>query len=168
LLRPIKPEDEPLWHELHASCSPESLWSRFRYMFKETTHEMATRFCYLDYDRELAIVAEVEIDGKKELAGVASLAADPDHREAEFAVLVGDRWQGRGLGGLLTDYCLEIACDWQLRRVTAETSPTNARMLAIFRDRGFTLDRSLAPDVVAAQKGLKPDADNSAVRFRAP
>jgi len=168
LLRPIKPEDEPLWHELHASCSPESLWSRFRYMFKETTHEMATRFCYLDYDRELAIVAEVEIDDVKKLAGVASLAADPDHREAEFAVLVGDRWQGRGLGGLLTDYCLEIACDWQLRRVTAETSPTNARMLAIFRDRGFALDRSLAPDVVAAQKWLEPNAANSAVRFRAP
>ena len=154
LLRPIKPEDEPLWHELHASCSPESIWSRFRYMFKETTHEMATRFCYLDYDRELAIVAEVQADGVKKLAGVASLAADPDHQTAEYAVLVADRWQSHGLGGMLTDYCLEIARDWQIRRVTAETSPENARMLAIFRDRGFEFDRSVAPDVVVTRKRL--------------
>lgn len=154
LLRPIKPEDEPLWHELHSSCSPESIWSRFRYMFKETTHEMATRFCYLDYDRELAIVAEVQIDGVKKLAGVASLAADPDHQMAEFAVLVADRWQSHHLGGMLTDYCLEIARDWQIRRITAETSPENARMLAIFRDRGFEFDRTVAPDVVVARKRL--------------
>ena len=60
LLRPIKPEDEPLWHDLLASCSRESLWFRFRYLFKETTHEMATRFCFIDYDREIAIVAELE------------------------------------------------------------------------------------------------------------
>ena len=154
LLRPIKPEDEPRWHELLASCSRESLWSRFRYVFKETTHEMATRFCYLDYDRELAIVAEVESDGVKKLAGVARLVADADHQQAEYAVLVADRWQAHGLGGQLTDYCLEIARDWQFGRVTAETSPDNARMLAIFRDRGFELDRTVAPDVVVARKCL--------------
>ena len=154
LLRPIKPEDEPLWHELLANCSPESRWSRFRYLFKETTHEMASRFCFIDYDRELAIVAEVEADGAKKLAGVGRLVADPDHQEAEYAVLVGDRWQSHGLGGLLTDYCLEIARDWQLRRITAETSPANVRMLSIFRDRGFELDRSVAPDVVMARKQL--------------
>ena len=60
LLRPIKPEDEPMWHELLASCSPESIRFRFRYLFKQTTHEMATRFCFIDYDREIAIVAEIE------------------------------------------------------------------------------------------------------------
>lgn len=154
LLRPIKPEDEPLWHELLANCSAESRWSRFRYLFKETTHEMASRFCFLDYDRELAIVAEVEADGRKQLAGVGRLVADPDHQQAEYAVLVADRWQSHGLGGLLTDYCLEIARDWQIRRVTAETSPANVRMLTIFRDRGFELDRSIAPDVVMARKPL--------------
>ncbi|HVA48279.1 MAG TPA: bifunctional acetate--CoA ligase family protein/GNAT family N-acetyltransferase [Pirellulales bacterium] len=161
VFRPIKPEDEPLWHELLASCSPESLWSRFRGFLKEVTHEMATRFCYLDYDRELAIVAELEVDGVQKLAGVARLVADPDHQQAEYALLVGDRWQSRGLGGLLTDYSLEIARDWQLRRITAETMRDNTRMLAIFRDRGFELDHSLAGDVVLVRKrldGLEPEA----------
>jgi acetyltransferase len=153
-LRPIKPEDEPLWHELLASCSRESIWSRFRYLFKETTHEMATRFCYLDYDRELAIVAEVEVEGGKKLVGVGRLVADTDHQQAEYAVLVSDRWQSHGLGGLLTDYCLEIARDWQLRGVIAETSPANTRMLTIFRDRGFELDSTLAPDVILARLAI--------------
>src|SRR6185295_16825971 len=57
-LRPIRPEDEPLWLELIANCSPESLHARFRYMFKPPTHSMAARHCFIDYDRELAIVAE--------------------------------------------------------------------------------------------------------------
>ena len=56
-LRPIKPEDEPLWHELLARCSTQSRWFRFNYLFKQTTHEMASRYCFIDYDRELAIVA---------------------------------------------------------------------------------------------------------------
>ncbi|HVC94711.1 MAG TPA: bifunctional acetate--CoA ligase family protein/GNAT family N-acetyltransferase [Pirellulales bacterium] len=152
LLRPIKPEDEPLWHELLAACSLESLWSRFRYVFKETTHDMASRFCFIDYDRELAIVAELEENGRRKLAGVVRLVADPDHDEAEYAVLVGDPWQGRGLGSRLTDYALEIACEWQVRRLTAETSPDNSRMLAMFKHRGFELDYKVAPDVVIATK----------------
>ena len=57
-LRPIKPEDEPLWMELLASCSPETIYSRFRHFFFWQSHEVATRFCYIDYDREMAIVAE--------------------------------------------------------------------------------------------------------------
>jgi acetyltransferase len=154
LLRPIKPEDEPLWHELLTNCTRESIWSRFRYSFKETTHQMASRFCYIDYDRELAMVAEVEEHGVRRLAGVGRLAADPDHQQAEYAVLIGDPWQSCGLGGQLTDYCLEIARDWELRRVTAETSPDNSRMLAIFRGRGFDLDHSAARDVVIARKKL--------------
>ncbi|HVX12758.1 MAG TPA: GNAT family N-acetyltransferase [Pirellulales bacterium] len=153
-LRPIKPEDEPLWHDLLANCSEESIWSRFRYLFKQTTHEMATRFCFLDYDRELAIVAEVEHDGVRTLIGVGRLVADTDHRQAEYAVLVTDRWQSRGLGSSLTDYCLEIAQNWRVRQVIAETSPTNGRMLAIFRARGFEFDHTLAPDVVLARKRL--------------
>lgn len=151
LLRPIKPEDEPLWHELLANCSQESIRSRFRYLFNGTTHEMAARFCFLDYDRELAIVAEIQDKGVRKLTGVGRLVADTDHQQAEYAVLVADRWQSHGLGGLLTDYCLEIARQWQLLRVTAETSPDNTRMLAIFRDRGFQLDHTAAPDVVVAR-----------------
>jgi acetyltransferase len=152
LLRPIKPEDEPLWHALLADCSQQSLWFRFRYLFKEATHEMASRFCFIDYDRELAIVAEVEQEGRRRLAAVGRLVADPDHQQAEYAVLVIDAYQGQGLGKLLTAYCLEIAERWKLKRVYGETSPDNHRMLATFRGAGFEFDHSLAPDVVLARK----------------
>jgi acetyltransferase len=59
-------------------------------MFKATTHEMATRCCFTDYDREIAIVAEIEEGGQRKLIGIGPLVADVDHREAEFAILVGD------------------------------------------------------------------------------
>ncbi len=154
LLRPIKPEDEPLWHELLASCSKESLWFRFRYLFKETTHEMATRFCFIDYDREIAIVAELEEGEQRKLIGVGRLVADADHTDAEFAVLVADAYQGQGLGSLLTDYCLEISKGWGIGTIIAEIAPDNRRMLAIFQHRGFELDRSASPDVVLGRMVL--------------
>lgn len=154
LLRPIKPEDEPLWHELLAGCSPETIRSRFRYLFRETTHEMATRFCFIDYDREIAIVAELEADEgqRRQILGVGRLVADVDHREAEYAVLVGDAWHGRGLGSMLTDYCLEICKRWGVRRIVAETAPDNHRMLDLFRSRGFTLDATRGDDSVFAAR----------------
>ena len=135
--RPIKPEDEPLWLAMLGSCSKETIYSRFRYLFDWSTHEVATRYCYIDYAREIAIVAEIgEGDGRR-LIGVGRLIADPGHREGEYAVLVVDEWQGRELGGLLTDYCIEIARSWKLERVVAQTTTDNLPMIAVFERRGF-------------------------------
>lgn len=156
LLRPIKPEDEPAWHRLLARCSQQSIWYRFRYLFKETTHEMAVRFCFIDYDRELAIVAESTGSAPRELLGVGRLVADPNHEQAEYAVLVADDWQGRGLGSLLTAYCTEIAARWQLRRLYAETTPDNARMIRTFQRWGFALEHKPDLGVVLAKKDLPP------------
>lgn len=152
VLRPIKPEDEPMWHELLASCSTQSIWFRFSYLFKQTTHEMASRYCFIDYDRELGIVAEVEEDGQRKLIGVGRLVADVNHEAAEYAVIVVDRWHGHGLGGLLTDYCLEVAKKWGVRRVVAETSKDNTRMINTFRNRGFEINDKQEQDVVLVSK----------------
>ena len=154
ILRPIKPEDEPMWHELLAGCSTESIWFRFSYLFKKTTHEMATRYCFIDYDREIGIVAEVEEEGKRKLLGVGRLVADMNHEAAEYAVLVVDRCQGRGLGGMLTDYCLEVAKKWGVKSIVAETFKSNARALAMFRNRGFAMDDEKEEDVVLVRKEL--------------
>ncbi len=151
-MRAIKPEDEPLWHEMLDACSPESIHMRFRSLVKHT-HEMATRYCFIDYDRELAIVAELEAeDGARKLLGVGRLVADPDHQGAEYAVLVADPWQGRGLSDLLTDYCLEIAQSWGIRVVRAETTPDNARMLAVLKEHGFTLTRRVEEGIVVGER----------------
>lgn len=154
LLRPIKPEDEPLWKNLLASCSVETIYARFRALFQWKEHEQATRYCFIDYDREIAIVAEIEEAGNRKLIGVGRLIADPDHETVEYAVLVADAWQNRGLGGVLTDYCYEIAKHWGLKRIAAETSPENRRMLALFENRGFHMEHDAEGGVVEVVKNL--------------
>ncbi|MFG0262687.1 MAG: GNAT family N-acetyltransferase [Novipirellula sp. JB048] len=154
LLRVIQPEDEPMWRELIAACSMETIQMRFRYLFRHTTHEMASRFCFNDYDRELAIVAEVDEQGRKALAGVGRLVADADHHEVEFAILIADAWQGRGLGSTMMDYCLKVSEQWGVKQIIAEIAPQNRRMLVMFAQRGFKLNRSFAADVVVAKKRL--------------
>ena len=137
ILRPIKPEDEPLWLAMLGSCSRETIYSRFRYFFHWNSHEAATRFCYIDYNREIAIVAEIIEDGKRKLVGVGRLIADPDHESVEYAVLIIDAWQKKELGSLLTDYCIEIAEKWKLKRIVAQTTTDNRSMISVFEKRGF-------------------------------
>jgi acetyltransferase len=137
LLRPIKPEDEPLWLEMLGSCSKESLYSRFRYFFHWETHEVATRYCYIDYDREIAIVAEIIENGQRKLIGVGRLVADPDHETVEYAILIADAWQQKDLGNIITDFCLEVAEGGKLKKMVAQTTTDNKRMISVFQKRGF-------------------------------
>lgn len=154
-LRPIKPEDEPLWLALLSGCSKESIYSRFRYFFHWESHDVAARYCYIDYDRELAIVAEEGEGPARRLTGVGRLVADPMKTSAEYAVLVGDAWQDKGLGGALTDHCLDIARDWGAREITAVTTTDNPRMIAVFRKRGFSIRVDADGSTVDAAKELE-------------
>ena len=138
VLRPIKPEDEPMWHELLAHCSKETIRSRFNALIKQSTHEMATRYCFVDYDREIAIVAEIEEEGQRKLAGWAGWWPTPTIKRPNTRMLIGDRWQGRGLGSMVCDYCLEVAKRWGVKRIVAEVAKDNTRMLTTFTNRGFT------------------------------
>lgn len=154
LLRPIKPEDEPLWMQLLASCSRESIYSRFRYFFHWESHQVAVRYCYIDYNREIAIVAEVEEKGLRKLVAVGRLIADPDHETAEYAVLVADAWQNRDLGGILTDYCFEIAKRWKVKRMVAQTTTDNSRMIAVFQKRNFNIEIDYNSTLVEVSKEI--------------
>ncbi len=153
-LRAVRPEDEAARHDLIASSSPEAIRFRFRSLFKKSTHQMAVQYCFIDYEREIGIVAETGADGAAALVGAAQLVADTDHHTAEFAVIVADAWQGKGLGGLLLDYCLELAHRWGLKRVVAETHPQNRPMLATFQSRGFATRISLEDDTAYVEKSL--------------
>lgn len=154
LFRPIKPEDEPLWMELLGSCSRESIYSRFRYFFHWQSHEVATRYCYIDYDREIAIVAEIKEGENKKLIGVGRLIADPDHETVEYAILISDKWQNRDIGGILTDYCFEIAKHWGLKKIVAQTTSDNQRMIAVFQKRGFEIEIDPSSSMVDVVKPL--------------
>jgi acetyltransferase len=150
-LRAIRPEDEPVWKDLLRRSSTESLWKRFRYLFKEATHEMASRFCFIDYDRELALCAEVVHEDESLLVAVARLVADPDHQAADYGVLVADDFQHRGLGLLLTKKCIEIGRRWGLSQVTGETTTDNIAMIRIFRSLGFQLEFHAEDQAVLAR-----------------
>ena len=152
-LRPIKPEDEPLWLAMLGSCSKETIYSRFRYLFDWSTHDVATRYCYIDYAREIAIVAEIGAGAERRLIGVGRLIADPGHEDGEYAVLIVDAWQGKELGGILTDYCVEIARSWKLKRVVAQTTTDNRPMIAVFERRGFEVVNG-EDSTVAVSKAL--------------
>jgi len=140
LLRPIMPEDEPLWLEMLGSCSKESIYSRFRYNFNFDSHEIATQFCYIDYARELGIVAEIQEKGKKRLIGVGRLITDADFEVVEYAVLVIDDYQKKELGTILTKYCTEIAAENQLKKVVAYTTRDNQPMIQVFKKIGFEVE----------------------------
>ncbi len=153
LLRPIKPEDEPMWLELLASCSKESIYHRFRYDFYFDSHEVATQFCFIDYDREIAIVAEIEEEGKKKLIGVGRLIADPDVEVMEYAILITDAWQKKELGYILTEYCMEVAKNREIKTLVAETTRDNKPMISVFRKLNFKI-RFNEDSTVSVRKDL--------------
>ncbi len=139
LLRPIKPEDEPLEAEMFKTFSEETQRYRFFHLIKDITHELLIRFTQIDYDREIAIIAEVTEKDQKKMAGVVRLIADPFNHTAEFAIVVGDPWQHQGLGNKFSDYILEIARKRGIRKVYAVFLKDNIAMHNMFKKRGFTI-----------------------------
>jgi acetyltransferase len=138
LLRPIRPEDEPAEHEMLSSLSKETLRTRFFSAIKDISHEWLILFCNIDYDRHMAIVAEVQENGKKKIIGVARLIMNPDLTSGELAVLVHDRFQGKGLGYKFVEVLIGIAREKGLEDIRAEVLTENERMLKILRRLGFT------------------------------
>ncbi|MGB3975066.1 MAG: GNAT family N-acetyltransferase [bacterium] len=157
LLRPIRPEDEPIWKELLGSCSRETIYMRFRYMFHWESHDVATRYCYIDYDREIAIIAEHADQNGRKLLGVGRLVCEPGNEVGEYAVLVADKWQNKGLGGILTDFCVEIANKWNLKSIVAQTTPDNERMITLFRNRDFSIETESSGALLEVTKPLEQD-----------
>jgi acetyltransferase len=102
-IRPIRPEDEPAMVRFHETLSERSVYLRYFHLMnleQRTTHERLTRICFIDYDREMALVAERRNPetGENEILGVSRLTKIHGTNEAEVAVLVSDQWHGRGLG----------------------------------------------------------------------
>ncbi len=140
LLRPIKPEDEPMWLEMFQSFSEESIRYRFFQLLKDTPHEVRVRYCNIDYDREIAIVAELSEEDHKRLLGVGRLSIEPDGKTGELAFIIGDQWQGQGLGTKVVDFVLEIAKEMHVEIVYAIMLPDNHRALNLTKKMGFKLE----------------------------
>jgi acetyltransferase len=140
-LRPIRPEDEPLEKELLANLSPETSRFRFFYTLKEITHEMLSRFCNIDYEREMAIIAEYIQDNKRRIVGVARLIIDRDASQGEYAVLLADDFQSLGLGLKISDMLIGIAQEKKLRYIYGIVLNDNMKMIELAKKLGFTVNR---------------------------
>ncbi len=137
-LRPIRPEDEPLEAEMFRAMSEETQRFRFFELIKDITHEMLVRYTQIDYDREIAIVAEMREKGVRKMVGVARIIGDPYNETAEFAIVVADPWQGMGLGNVLTDAVLNAGRRRKYQSIYADFLAGNHAMHHILGKRHFT------------------------------
>jgi acetyltransferase len=134
-LRPIQPVDALLYRDFLARTDPEHLRLRFMAPRKHFPEELALRLTQLDYDREMAFVA---LAPDKSLAGVSRIAADPDHRVAEYALLVRSDLQGRGIGAALMRILIDYARADGIERLEGIVLTENHGMLGLIVRLGFT------------------------------
>ena len=144
LIRPIRPEDEPAMAKFHETLSDRSVYLRFFHMEKlssRVAHARLLRKCFIDYDREMALVAEhSNPQGRdSEITAVGRLTRAPGTREAEVAVLVADEFQHCGLGSELLGRLIQVGRDEKLQRITASILPENMTMRALAARHGFTV-----------------------------
>jgi acetyltransferase len=150
-LRPARPEDEPLLHDLAAHMSPEDLRLRFFTPLRGLSHAVAARLTQIDYDREMALIAEH--DGVA--LGIAHFFADPDNARAEYAIAVRTDWHGRGVGHLLMTRLIDVARARRIGALVGEVLRENRPMLELCRALGFRLSADAAdPSVVEVEKSL--------------
>jgi acetyltransferase len=139
LLRPIRPEDEPMEAELISGLSEETSRFRFFQPIRNITHEMLVRYCNIDYDREMAMIAEYTKGRKKRNIGVGRLITEPGEKRAEFALVVADDFQGKGLGKKLLDMLIGIGEERGLESIYGIVLPDNRRMMLLCRALGFEI-----------------------------
>jgi acetyltransferase len=143
-MRPIRPEDEPLMVDFHLTLSERSVYYRYFSHLKvgqRVAHERLTRICFNDYAREIALVAEHtdRTDGHRKILGVGRLTRLRGLNEAEFAIVVSDRWHGLGLGTELLKLLVQIGREEKLERIIGHILPDNREMQHVCRSVGFRL-----------------------------
>ena len=150
-MRPLRPEDERLLHDLAAHMSHEDLRLRFFTASRGLSHVVAARLSQLDYDRELALLAE--LDGV--VLGIAHFFADPDKTRAEYAIAVRSDWKGRGVGYLLMTRLIEIAKQRGIIELVGEVLRENGPMLQMCRELGFAITPDPSdPSLMQVEKTL--------------
>jgi acetyltransferase len=148
-LRPIRPEDEPLEFGLWETFSAKTFRYRFFGPPRKVSHEEMVRYTNIDYRREMAIIAELRDGDARKMIGVGRIIVDPEGESGEFAVVIGDPWQGLGLGTKLLDKLIEVAVDKKLSVIYGLIQADNLRMIGLCRDMGFQIE-NVDPSTVKA------------------
>ena len=155
VIRPIRPEDEPLMVAFHETLSERTIELRYFHAMKLSTrvaHDRLTRICFIDYDREMALVADVTSPhgSDHEIVGVGRLCKIRGTDDAEFSLVISDRFHRRGLGTELLKRLLQIGRDEKIRRIVGVILGENEAMKVICERLGFRLVYSIEDSIVDA------------------
>jgi acetyltransferase len=156
LIRPIRPEDEPQMVKFHQTLSERTVYLRYLHMLKlsqRVAHERLVRICFIDYDREMALVAQHKdpVTGESQIVGVGRMRKLHGTEDAEFAVLVADEYQGRGLGIELTRRLVQVGRDEKLSRIVGDVLADNANMIRVCQKLGFRMRGEFDDPVLKAE-----------------
>ena len=153
-IRPIRPEDEPLMVEFHRTLSERSVYMRYFAWMKldqRTAHERLARMCFLDYGRQVALIAErIGEDGKREIVAVGRMSKLPHTNEAEVAFIVSDAFQGRGLGTEILHRLIDFARDERVTALRATLLSANQPMRKLLEKFGFQFSGDILEESLEA------------------
>ncbi len=141
-LRPIRPEDAELEQTFVRGLSEQTKYYRFMDTVQELTPTMLVRFTQIDYDREMALMAVTTVDGVEQELAIARYATNPDGLSCEFAVVVADQWQHKGIGHKLMSVLMDAARAKGLTQMEGEILGTNQAMLGLVASMGFSIHTS--------------------------
>lgn len=158
-IRPIRPEDEHRMVDFHQRLSEQTVYQRYFHHMKleqRIAHERLARICFVDYDRQMVMVAERTNPetGQRQIVGVGRLVKLLNPGEAEFAVVVADDFQNRGLGTELTRTLQQIAREEKIHTIRAEILADNANMISLCRKLGFNLQLRIEDTTMEAEAKL--------------
>jgi len=157
-IRPIRPEDEPLLVKFHATLSEETVQRRYLMalgLAQRTSHDRLARICFNDYDREIALVVERPVkNGTPEIIAVARMSKIPGSKAAEIALLVGDPYQGMGLGTHLLNLLANIARQEKIGRLVGYLHPENLAMRRVAEKTGCQIATEAGENHLTARLDL--------------
>ena len=139
VIRPIRPEDAELEQQFVRDLSSESKYFRFMSTIHELSLDMLVRFTQIDYHEEMALIAVKPDNNGEEELGVARYATNIDKISCEFALVVSDRWQGRGVARLLMQNLIDVARSKGLEKMEGQVLSNNSKMLTLMKALNFKI-----------------------------
>ena len=150
VIRPIRPEDAEIEAKFVRELSSEARYFRFMNALQELSQEMLVRFTQIDYHNEMALIAVKSIGLAEEQIGVARYTTNMDKRSCEFALVVSDQWQSRGIAHRLMMNLMEVARDRGLDSMEGQVLSNNTKMLELVGSLGFEISND--PDDLAVKQ----------------
>ncbi len=140
VIRPIRPEDAEIEAQFIRDLSDEARYFRFMNSLQELSQEMLVRFTQIDYHNEMALIAVTMTDAGEEQIGVARYTTNLDKTSCEFALVVSDQWQSRGIAHHLMRNLMDVARDRDLERIQGQVLSKNSRMLDLMTSLNFSIN----------------------------